>query len=122
MRRALVDGFTEATEVADWLAAHGVPFREAHHVSGRLVRRAIEKGATLPELSLDEYRAEHPAFDASIFEAIRPEVAIARRDVEGGPAKARVEAAITEAVARLSARGIDAAAIAATLGTLSTAG
>jgi len=120
MRRALVDGFTEATEVADWLAAHGVPFREAHHVSGRLVRRAIEKGATLPELSLAEYRAEHPSFDETIFEAIRPEVAIARRDVIGGPARARVEAAIAAAIARLGQREVDAVAIAATLGTLAT--
>ncbi len=120
MRRALVDGFTEATEVADWLAARGVPFREAHHVSGRLVRLAIEKGVTLPELTLAQYQAEHSAFDPSIFEAIRPEVAIARRDVEGGPAKARVEGAIDAAVARLAARGVDAAAIAATLGTIVT--
>jgi argininosuccinate lyase len=120
MRRALVDGFTEATEVADWLAAHGVPFREAHHVSGRLVRRAIEKGVTLPELTLAEYRAENAAFDDSIFEAIKPEVAIARRVVIGGPAKARVSAAIEAAVARLAARSVDASAVAATLGTIAT--
>ncbi|MFO0681299.1 MAG: argininosuccinate lyase [Sandaracinus sp.] len=116
MRQALVDGFTEATEVADWLAAHGVPFRQAHHVSGRLVRRAIEKGVTLPELSLDEYRAEHEAFDATIFEAIRPEVAIARRDVTGGPAAPRVKAAVADAKARLGARAVDVDAIAAALG------
>ncbi len=120
MRRALVDGFTEATEVADWLAARGVPFRQAHHVSGRLVRRAIEKGVTLPELTLAEYRAENAAFDESIFEAIQPEVAIARRDVIGGPAKERVSAAIEAAVARLAARSVDASAVAATLGTIAT--
>ena len=122
MRRALVDGFTEATEVADWLAAHGVPFREAHHVSGRLVRRAIEKGATLPELSLAEYQAEHASFDDSIFTAIKPEVAIERRDVIGGPAKARVTAAIEAAIARLAKRNVDANAVAASLGTIATAG
>ncbi len=116
MRQALVDGFTEATEVADWLAAHGVPFRQAHHVAGRLVRRAIDQGVTLPELSLDAYRAEHEAFDATIFEAIRPEIAIARRDVVGGPARARVEAAVADARARLAARGVDAGALAVALG------
>ncbi len=94
MRRALVEGFVEATEIADWLAARGVPFREAHHVAGRLVKRAIDRRATLPELALDDYRAEHASFDASIFEAIRPEVAVERRDVPGGPAEARVLAAM----------------------------
>ena len=116
MRRALVDGFTEATEVADWLAARGVPFREAHHVAGRLVRRAIDKRVTLPALTLDEYRAEHSAFDTTIFHALEPEVAIARRDLIGGPAKGRVAAAIAAASARLAARGVDAAAVARTMG------
>ena len=116
MRRALVDGFTEATEVADWLAARGVPFREAHHAAGRLVRRAIDKGVTLPALTLDEYRAEHSAFDTTIFHALEPEVAIARRDLVGGPAKGRVAAAIAAASARLAARGVDAAVVARTMG------
>jgi argininosuccinate lyase len=122
MRRALVDGFTDATEVADWLAAHGVPFREAHHVSGRLVRRAIGRGATLPDLSLDEYRLEHPAFDESIYEAIRPEVAVERRDVIGGPAKVRVSAAIADAKARATARGVEVALLAENLGAIAGPG
>ncbi len=118
MRRALVEGFVEATEVADWLAARGVPFRDAHHVSGRLVKRAIERRVTLPELALEEYEAEHARFDASIFEAIRPEVAIERRDVLGGPAKARVRAAIELWRARLATRGIDVDSDAASLSTI----
>ena len=117
MRRALALGFVEATEVADWLAARGVPFREAHHVAGRLVKRAIDRSATLPELTLDEYRAEHASFDASIFEAILPEVAVERRDVHGGPAAARVRGAIEGSRARLASRGVDVDGEAAQLST-----
>jgi argininosuccinate lyase len=107
MRAALSEGFVEATEIADWLAARGVPFREAHHVAGRLVRRCIETGRTLPALTLEEYRAEHPAFDASVFEALRIEAALERRDVLGGPARRQVEAQIGALRERLGARGID---------------
>jgi len=117
MRRALQEGFVEATEVADWLAAHGVPFREAHHVAGRLVRRCVGAGKTLPELTLAELREEHPSFDESVFTAMEPEVAIERRDVIGGPAKARVLAAIGSLEGRLRSHGVDARALAASRGT-----
>jgi argininosuccinate lyase len=121
MRAALIEGFVEATEIADWLAARGVPFREAHHVAGRLVAACVASGKTLPELSLDELRAEHASFDASIFEAIRIEVAIERRDVAGGPARARVAGEIAALRARLAARSIDPDADAASLGALAGA-
>jgi argininosuccinate lyase len=107
MRRALREGFVEATEIADWLAARGVAFREAHHVAGRLVRRCVAAGRTLPELSLHELREEHPGFDESIFRAMEPEVAIERRDVIGGPAKGRVLAAIAALEGRLRSHGLD---------------
>ncbi len=116
MRKALREGFVEATEVADWLAAHGVPFREAHHVSGRLVRKCVGANITLPELTLEEFQAEHPAFDASIFTALEPEVAIERRDVLGGPAKKRVLAALENVELRLAARGADVTTLAASRG------
>ena len=95
MRRALSAGFVDATEVADWLAARGVPFREAHHVSGRLVKRALAAQSTLPELTLAEFQEEHPTFDASIFAALDPEVAIERRSGVGGPARVQVESALS---------------------------
>ncbi len=107
MREALARGFVDATEVADWLAARGVPFREAHHVTGRLVRRCIETRRTLAELSLEELRAEHPAFDASLYDALDPEVAIERRALVGGPARARVSEEIAALRARLAERGVD---------------
>ncbi len=116
MRAALSGGFVEATEIADWLAARGVPFREAHHVSGRLVRRAMDARKTLPDLSLDELRAEHPAFDESVYDALRPEVCLERRDVIGGPARGRVTSEIAALRARLAARGVDVDVTARELG------
>jgi argininosuccinate lyase len=122
MRAALREGFLDATEIADWLAARGVPFREAHRVAGRLVRRCIASGRTLPALSLEEYRAEHPLFDVSIFEALGIEAALERRDVIGGPARARVEAEIAALRERLRARGVDAEEEAASRGAIAGAG
>ncbi len=105
MRAALGAGFVTATEVADWLAARGVPFRHAHEVAGRLVARAIEARCELAQLPLETFREEHALFDESIFVALDPETAIERRDLPGGPARARVVAAIADARARLEARG-----------------
>jgi argininosuccinate lyase len=104
MSAALSDGFLDATEVADWLAARGVPFREAHHVSGRLVQRAAKDGKTLADLPLEVYRGEHEAFDQSIFAALDMETAVERRNVLGGPARSRVSDAITELRGRLESR------------------
>ncbi len=107
MREALSRGFVDATELADWLAAKGVPFREAHHVTGRLVRACVARRITLGELSIDELRAEHEAFDESVYRALDPEVAVERRDLVGGPARARVSEEIAALRARLAARGVD---------------
>jgi argininosuccinate lyase len=112
MRAALREGFVDATELADWLAARGVPFRDAHHVAGRLVAYAVAHDKTLPELTLDELRAEHAAFDDDVYRALDPEVAVERRDVIGGPARARVEAATKDLRDRLLGRGVDVDAVA----------
>jgi argininosuccinate lyase len=104
MRAALGAGYVTATEVADWLAARDVPFRHAHEVAGRLVARALAKGVDLAALPLEVYTAEHPLFDETIFHALDPEVAVERRDLPGGPARRRVEAALLGARARIEAR------------------
>jgi argininosuccinate lyase len=113
MQRALRDGFLDATEVADWLAERGVPFRDAHHVSGKLVARCVRERKVLSELSLADFQEEHSAFDESIFPALDMETAVERRDLPGGPARRRVLAAIDELRARLDARGVDVDAAAA---------
>lgn len=90
MRTALLRGFVDATELADWLTARGVPFRDAHHVTGRLVHKASASGRSLSELSLDELQSEHAAFEPSVYEALVPETAVERRNLIGGPARAQV--------------------------------
>jgi argininosuccinate lyase len=101
---ALQAGFLDATEVADWLASRGIPFRDAHHVAGKLVHQAVQEGKTLPELPLEAYQAAHDAFDDTIFLALNMETAVERRDVLGGPARGRVADAIAELRGRLQAR------------------
>ena len=112
MRAALREGFLDATEVADFLAARGVPFRDAHHVTGRLVAHCAAHGKVLTELTLEEFKREHEIFDESLYAALDMETAVERRDLPGGPARARVEAAIDELRARITARDLDVDAIA----------
>jgi len=116
MKAALREGFLDATEVADWLAAHGVPFRDAHHVVGRLVGKAVAEGKVLAELTLEELRAEHEVFDESVYAALDMETAVERRDLPGGPARARVRAAISELRERLGARGVEVDVLAGAVG------
>ncbi len=72
MRAACREGFLEATDAADYLVRKGVPFREAHEAVGGAVRVAQGRGATLAELSLEEWKALHPAFDAGPFSGFAP--------------------------------------------------
>lgn len=106
MQRALREGFLDATEIADYLAAKGVPFRDAHHVAGRLVARAIRSGKVLMELSLAELREENAAFETDIFAALDPETIVERRNIVGGPARAQVRLQIEALRDRLIARGL----------------
>ena len=101
---ALQAGFLDATEVADWLALRGVPFRDAHHVAGKLVHQAVQEGKTLSELPIEAYKTAHEAFDDTIFLSLDMATAVERRDVFGGPARGRVAAAIAELRGRLQAR------------------
>ncbi len=102
MRQAAVANFALATDVADYLAARGVPFREAHEAVGALVARCERENKTFDDLTLDDYRAAHPAFEADVL-TIDLEASLAARDVPGGTAPARVDAARQAARARLEA-------------------
>jgi argininosuccinate lyase len=90
MRQAIDEGGLTATELADFLAARGVAFREAHDIAGQLVRTALERGVELPALDLATLRAAHPLFDAEIYEWLDPAKATDRRNIEGGPARSQV--------------------------------
>ena len=99
---AAIANFALATDVADYLAKKGVPFRGAHEAVGALVARCEREGRTFADLTLDEYRAAHPAFDEDVL-AIDLAASLAARDVPGGTAPNAVANARTAARARLDA-------------------
>jgi argininosuccinate lyase len=87
MRQAAAEGFGTATDMADYLAAKGIPFRQAHEIVGRIVRACLEQACTLEDLSLAELRSFSPLFDTDVFAIIALETAVDRRQVRGGPAR-----------------------------------
>ncbi|RTG92609.1 argininosuccinate lyase [Thermus scotoductus] len=97
MWRAAEEGYALATELADYLAEKGLPFREAHHVVGRLVRRLVEEGRALKDLTLEELKAHHPLFAEDALPLLRLETAIHRRNSFGGTAPLAVRERILEA-------------------------
>lgn len=94
MYKAAKGGFMNATDAADWLVKHGVPFRDAHAIIGQLVLYCINNEKSLDELSLDEYKAVSPVFDESVFDAISLETCVNTRIVEGGPSEKYINALI----------------------------
>ncbi|MDK2956467.1 MAG: argininosuccinate lyase [Desulfovibrionales bacterium] len=92
MRAALSKGFLNATELADYLAAKGLPFREAHHVSGRAVALAESRGVGLEDLPLDELKQLSDLVDEGVFEALRFDTAVVRRETRGGAGPGSVQA------------------------------
>jgi len=103
-RTAAVANFALATDIADYLAKKGVPFREAHEAVGALVARCEREDRTFEDLTLEDYRAAHPAFDRDVL-AIDLDAALAARDVPGGTAPARVNDAREAARSRLLREG-----------------
>lgn len=95
---ALEHGHVCATDLADLLVTKGVPFREAHHVVGGLVRVAEQSGVQLSQLSRQELDAAHPVLEGlDVSEALDPRRAVERRRLVGGPARDRVTQAIAHA-------------------------
>jgi argininosuccinate lyase len=87
MYRAAKGGFMNATDAADWLVKHGVPFRDAHAIIGQLVLYCINNDKSLDELTLDEYKAVSDVFDDSVYDAISLETCVNTRIVDGGPSE-----------------------------------
>mgnify|MGYP001038191008 CR=1 FL=1 len=85
MRASAEGGFTNATDAADYLVNHGVPFRDAHGIIGQLVLYCIDKGISLGEMSLEEYKAISPIFEEDIYDAISMETCVNKRNTIGAP-------------------------------------
>jgi len=84
MRRAVEEDFSNATDLADYLVRKGVPFRQAHAISGKAGALCIERGIWLGDMALEDYRMLSPLFDEDIYDAIRPETCVAGRNSYGG--------------------------------------
>jgi argininosuccinate lyase len=98
MRRAASLGYLNATDLADWLVQHlGIPFRDAHHVTGKLVMLAEKKQCGIEELSLKEMQSAHSGITKDIYHALALETCVARRNNKGGTAPALVREAIQTA-------------------------
>ena len=85
MEASAKNGFTNATDAADYLVRHGVPFRDAHGIIGQLVLTCLERNTSLDELPLDEYKKISPVFEEDIYDAISMSTCVEKRNTIGAP-------------------------------------
>lgn len=97
MAKSVKNDFSNATELADYLAAKGVPFREAHEIVGKLVLECIRKGCYLADLPLEAYKSMNPLFEENIYQALNPYNAVERRNSAGGTGFSQVKIQIEKA-------------------------
>ncbi|MCK4861146.1 MAG: argininosuccinate lyase [Rhodobacteraceae bacterium] len=91
LRESAAMGFSTATDLADWLVRElGLPFRDAHHATGALVKMAEDKGCDLPELSLKEMQSAHPEINQSVYSVLGVDNSVASRASYGGTAPDQV--------------------------------
>jgi argininosuccinate lyase len=102
LREAAQDPALVATEVADYLVAQGIPFREAHEIVGKVLRAADEDGKSIREMPLDRLRQFSLVFGAELSTVLTLESALARRAVVGGTAPGAVRAALEDFISRLA--------------------
>ena len=95
MERSAKNGFTNATDAADYLVGHGVAFRDAHGIVGQLVLSCIEKGISLEEMSLEEYQRISPVFQEDIYDAISLKTCVEKRKTFGAPGRESMEQVIS---------------------------
>ena len=91
MRRAVAEDFSNATDLADYLVKKGMPFRQAHAVSGKAVHYCIEQGKWLADMSMEEFQKLSDLFAEDIYEAISPETCVKNRNSYGGTSYQQVE-------------------------------
>ena len=101
LEAAVGSDFSNATDVADYLVAKGVPFREAYQLVGGLVKTCLSEGILLRQLPLERWQELHPAFETDIFAAIEPRQVVEARRSEGGTGFAQVRAQLQQQRARL---------------------
>ena len=96
MEAAALGGFTNATDLADYLVKKGLPFRETHAISGKLVHYCIENGISLLDVSLDKLKEFSPAFEEDVYDAISLKTCVEGRKLVGGPAPETVKKYLDE--------------------------
>lgn len=101
MEASAKNGFTNATDAADYLVNHGVAFRDAHGIVGQLVLYCIGKGIALDEMSLEEFQAISPVFEEDIYDAISMETCVKKRMTIGAPGQAAMKRVIEACRERL---------------------
>ena len=101
MRKSANNGFTNATDAADYLVKHGVPFRDAHGIVGQIVLYCLEKNIAIDDMSLEELKAISPVFEEDVYEAISMETCVNTRCTIGAPSKTSMEQVIAQEEAYL---------------------
>ena len=100
LNQAVTEDFSNATDVADYLAAKGVPFREAYNLVGKVVKTSLAANKLLKDLTLEEWQSLHPAFDRDIYAAIEPRQVVSARNSFGGTGFEQVKQALAAAKQR----------------------
>jgi len=95
MELSAKNGFTNATDAADYLVNHGVPFRDAHGIIGRLVLSCIEKKKSIDEMSVEELKEISPVFESDIYDAINLETCVEKRLTLGAPSQQAMKQVIS---------------------------
>ncbi|MFM7622094.1 MAG: argininosuccinate lyase, partial [Alphaproteobacteria bacterium] len=96
-------GFSTATDLADYLVqTFGLPFREAHHITGRIVQMAEVQGCDLSDLTLESLQKAHPPITAEVYTVLSAKASLHRRTSFGGASPMRVAEALSDAEARWS--------------------
>ncbi len=96
MEDSAKNGFTNATDAADYLVNHGVAFRDAHGIVGQLVLFCIDKNISLDDMTLEEFKAISPVFEEDIFEAISMKTCVEKRNTKGAPGEEAMKLIIAE--------------------------
>ncbi|MBS7525596.1 argininosuccinate lyase [Fusibacter paucivorans] len=121
MYQATLKGFTEATDLADYLVKKGLPFRDCHHIIGAIVKEASDRGTTLSEMTLDAYKTHSSLFEADLYDVIDLLAIVSSRRHTGGPAPEVTAAQVGTNETWLSAQKTAAASLSSPLALLEAA-